>query len=459
MHENKIDSTVVETIQDETALNIVEEMLDEQNHEDAAAFFRELHPSDGADLFLNLDQAQQAILVEHLEVDDIAGALEQMDSTEMAALSQHMDVEMLADVLDEVEADVAADFLGELEVDESQSLLTEMETSVVVESLLAYPPESAGGIMNEPPPALRRQMTIEEAFTFLRTHFQDQYDMLYLYVVDRYGALSGVVNMRSLILADPSQTIDDIMVRRVFSANVDMDQEGVAQILSHYDLLAVPVVDADKQLVGIIAIDDVIDVIKQEATEDIYRLAQVSENSEVFSPVPRAIRNRLPWLIINLGTAILASAIVAYYETTIARLAILAAFLPIVAGEGGNAGNQTMTIMVRSLALGEIRLSQWWKAVRHEALVGLINGLILGVGIGIIAWLWAGKPMLGLIIGVAMLANLVIAAVAGVVVPMILKRLNVDPALASSVFVTTTTDVMGFAIFLGLATYFLHWLI
>jgi magnesium transporter len=271
--------------------------------------------------------------------------------------------------------------------------------------------------------------------------------------------LSGVVNLRALILAEPYQTIEEIMNRDVISVRATVDQEEVAQVLSRYDLLAVPVVDDTERLVGIISHDDIVDVLEEEATEDMYRLAQVGEDAEIFGPIPRAIRNRLPWLIVNMGTAFLASSVVAFYEGTIAQVAVLAAFMPIVAGQGGNAGTQTMTIMVRSLALGEINGRDTLAALWHEFRIGIIHGLTLGLLVGLAAWLWKGNPMLGLIIGVAMLGNLIVAAVAGVLVPMLLKLLRVDPALASSVFVTTATDMLGFTFFLGLATYFLRWLL
>lgn len=450
---------ITDRLQTDEAIARVEELLNAEQTADAIALLRDLHPSDSAELLINLDAEQQATLIEHLDTTDLADVLERMDEDDMVTVSQHIDTGTLAEVLDEVEPDVAADLLGELETETSESLLTQMESSDLVQPLMAHDPNSAGGIMNQPPPALRRQMTVAIAFNFLRKNFQDEEELHYLYVVDRHGSLSGVVSLRALILAQPTQTIDEIMDRRVFAAEVDMDQETVAQMMAHYDLLALPVIDGQKRLVGLISVDDVVDVIEQEATEDIYRLAQVGESSEIFSPLSRALRNRLPWLVINLGTALLASAVVAFFESTIAQLALLAAFLPVVAGEGGNAGNQTMTIMVRSLALGEIKLSQVWKAVGNEVILGLVNGIILGILIGVIVWQWAGNLILGIVIGLAMLANLLIASVAGVLVPAILKRIGIDPALASSVFVTTMTDIMGFAIFLGLASYFLRWLI
>lgn len=424
----------------------------------AADYLRTLHASDSAEILTWLDADQQAAMIDRLHAPELAVVFEQMHEEDMAEVAQHLDVEELAEVLDEMEPDAAADLLAELEPTEAAEVLGQMDEAEPVTSLLAYSPDSAGGIMNLPPPSLRRYMTVTEAVAFLKQHYQDASAMYYLYVLDRYGHLIGVVNLRAMILADGAQTIEEIMSRDVISVRVDMDQEDVVQILSRYDLVAVPVVDAENKLVGIIAVDDVVDVMEEEATEDIYRLAQVSERSEMFSPIHRAIRNRQPWLMVNLGTAFLASAVVSLFDATLAQAAWLAAFMPIVAGQGGNAGTQTLTIVVRSLALGEIDLADAWSALWHEFLVGIANGLSIGLLVGLIAWVWKGNPVLGLAIGLAMLGNMIVAALAGVFVPLLLKLARVDPALASAVFVTTFTDCMGFLLFLGLATYFLRWL-
>ncbi len=434
-------------------------LIQQEDWVGAAEYLRELHPADQAELLTWLEADQQAQLVERLHPPELAEVFEQLDQADMADVAQHLDVAELADVLDEMEPDAAADLLSELEPTEAAEVLEQMDEAGPVTQLLAYPPETAGGIMNLPPPSLRRQMTVGEAFTFVKQNYSDASEIFYLYVLDRYGRLIGVVNLRSLILAELTQTVDEIMQREVITVRVDMDQEEVAQILSHYDLLGVPVVDNEEKLVGIITVDDVVDVIEAEATEDLYRLAQVSENSEIFSPIPESVRNRLPWLLINMGTAFLASSVVSAFESTIAQAALLAIFMPIVAGQGGNAGTQTMTIIVRSLALGEVDRSDTWSALAHELLIGLLHGLVLGVLVGTMAWLWKGNPMLGAVIGLAMVGNFLVAAVAGVSVPMILKWLRVDPALASGVFVTATTDSLGFLLFLGLASYFLPWLI
>lgn len=430
---------------------------DEVDH--AVEFLRKLHPADSAEILAGLALEQQAVLVDRLEAEELAGFFDQMDGEDAAEFIQHLNYQDLAAVLDEMEPDTAADLLGELEPEQAHAVLEQMEDAQAVAPLLSYPEDSAGGIMNVAPPSLRRQMTVEEGFEFIRENYHDANQVFYLYVLDRNERLIGVVNLRALILARRDQTLEEIMQRDVFSIRVDMDQEEVAKVFSRYDLLALPVVDYEERLVGIITIDDVVDVLNEEATEDIYHLAQVSPNSDVFSSVPQSLRNRLPWLYVNMGTAIVASTVVAVYENTIATIALLAIFMPIVATLGGNAGNQTMTIVVRSLALGEMSLGNAWKVLRREIVIGLANGIALGLSMGAIAWYWKGNAMLGAVVGMALFANMSVAAINGVLVPTTLKRLRVDPALASSIFVTTINDMVGFGVFLGLATYFLHMLL
>ena len=434
-------------------------LIEQNKFDEAANYLRGLHPADSAEIITNLDSDEQAAVVERFDPPELAQVFSQMHEDDMLDVAQHLDKEALAEVLDEMEPDTAADLLGELEPQDAAELIEQMDESAPVVSLMAYDEESAGGIMNTPPASLRRWMTVAESFVFIKQNYHDENEIFYLYVIDRFGRLIGVVNLRALILADPYQTIEEIMSRDVISVRTTVDQEEVAQVLAHYDLLAVPVVDDTERLVGIIAHDDIVDVLEEEATEDIYRLAQVGEDAEIFSPVHRAIRNRLPWMVINLATAFLASSVVALFEGTISQAAVLAAFMPIVAGQGGNAGTQTMTIVVRSLALGELDSGDTWAALWHEFRVGLIHGVVLGILVGLVAWLWQGNAMLGVIIGCAMLGNLIVAALAGVLVPMFLKLIRVDPALASSVFVTTATDVLGFTLFLGLASYFIRWLL
>ena len=449
---------MVDPINLNDALDRIQAFLDGSDVEGAVEYLRALHPADSAEILAELEPEEQGAIVERMQAPDLADVMEQLDEEDMADVAQHLDVEMLADVLDEMEPDMAADLLNELEPDHAAELLGQMDEPEDVTSLLTFDPDTAGGIMTAPPPSLRRFWTVAEAVKFIKAQYRDESQFYYLYVLDRYGQLIGVVSLRSLILAEPEQTVEEIMDRNVTWVRATADQEEVAQLFQRYDLVAIPVVDDGGKLIGIVHVDDVVDVIEEEATEDIYKLAQVGPDSEIYSTIPRSLRNRLPWLMVNMVTAFFVSSIVAKFEGTIAQAAVLAAFMPIVAGQGGNAGTQTMTIVVRSLALKEIEPHDTLWAVWHEVRIGMLNGLVIGTLVGIIAAALVGNPYLGMVLGLAMLGNLIVASLAGVIVPMCLKALRVDPALASSIFVTTFTDSMGFLLFLGLATRFLPYL-
>jgi len=329
--------------------------------------------------------------------------------------------------------------------------------SGVVENLLEYDEQTAGRIMNPVVFALNEDMTVGEAITELQNN-RDVEMVFYLYVVDDRKHLVGVVSLRRLLLVSPETPLKRIMTADLISARVDMDQEEVARQVAAYNLLAIPVTDEENKLVGIITVDDVIDVIKDEATEDIYRLAGVSGDERAFTPAGESLRKRLPWLAINLATAFLATIVVAIFEPTIDRLAAVAIFMPVVAGMGGNAGMQTLTVIVRGIALGELTWSNSRKALLKEAAVGLGNGVVLGLLAALVAWLWRGNGTLGLVLGAAMIINMFVAATAGTLVPLGLRAANIDPALASSVFITTLTDIAGFLAYLGLATLFIQYL-
>jgi magnesium transporter len=280
--------------------------------------------------------------------------------------------------------------------------------------------------------------------------------VFYLYVIDLRRHLVGVVSLRRLLLVPPATPLKRIMTTDLISVRVDMDQEEVARQVASYNLLAIPVVDEENKLVGIITVDDVIDVIKDEATEDVYRLAGVAGDDRVFSRPIESLRKRVPWLQVNLVTAFIAAFVVGLFEDTIAKVTVLAMFMPVVAGMGGNAATQTLTVIVRGIALGELTWANTRKALFKEAAVGLGNGIATGVVAALVVLIWKGDPTLGLIIGAAMVINMFVAAIAGTLIPLSLRALKVDPALASSVFITTLTDVFGFLTFLGLGTLFLR---
>lgn len=435
----------------------------EAGHVDAAiAALTALHPADRAEAYAELDQEDQKEVLPRLGLEDAAELFEQLEDDEAVEAAAILAPEHLADVLDEMNPDDAADVLGDLPPEQAASVIAQMdeEQKEDVVPLLAYEDDTAGGLMTPDVPHLRRQMTCQQAIDHLRQLHPDSETPYYLYVVDRNGKLIGVVGLRDLIVADPNRTVEDVMNRNAISVREGTDQEEVARLFTKYGLLAIPVVDAEGRLIGVIHSDDIVEVIEEEATEDIYRLANVSSGGDlqVFSPVRLSVQRRLPWLLINLGTAFLAASVVSLFESTIAQLAVLAVFQSIVAGQGGNAGTQTLAMMVRGLAMGEIEFKDAWRAMLREASIGVLHGLVVGTCVAIGAYLWKGIPMLGVVIGLAMIGNMIAAGIAGTLVPLTLKFFKLDPALASAVIVTTVTDCVGFGLFLGLATLFLPYL-
>jgi magnesium transporter len=407
------------------------------------------HPADQADLIEELEEGHRQRLIEALSHEHLAEVLEYLDDDLRAELLAGLPAERIAPLLDQVDEDVAADIVQDLEPEQADEVVQLLEESEAVRELLTYDEDSAGGRMSREFVALRRTWTVEEAISFLRDEAPDDQHPFYLYVVDDDQHLIGTVSLRALVTAAPETPIAAIMSDEVRSVQVSDDQEEVAEEMRHYNLLALPVVDADNHLRGVITADDVLDVQVEEATEDIYRMAGLAEEERLFRPVRQAVPPRLAWLSVNLVTALLAAVTVSAFEGTIERVAVLAVFMPMVAGMGGNAGLQTLTLVVRSIALGEVEPRDGWRVLRHEVGVALINGLIIG-GVGAaIALLWKDNEWLALIVGVAILANIANAMVIGAVVPLTLRRLNVDPALASGV-ISTTADVLGFLVFLGL---------
>jgi magnesium transporter len=421
------------------------------------------HPADLAQVFGSLlDTERQAVFSLLVERSGRLAmeAVSEMGPEEGAKLLTGRSAEEIARLLQEIPSDDAAALMNYLPEELSGEVLELMRRreSGEVESLLEYGEQTAGRIMNPQVFALSEDLTVGEAITALQSS-RDVEMVFYLYVVDARRHLVGVTSLRRLLLVSPETPLKRIMTPEVTSVRVDTDQEEVARQVASYNLLAVPVVDEESKLVGIVTVDDVIDVIKDEAAEDLLRLAGVSGDERIETPVWEALRKRLPWLGINLATAFVAASVVAMFESTIQQVTALAIFMPIVAGMGGNAATQTLSVIVRGLALGEVSFASARKALAKEAAIGLGNGVVLGLVAAGVCVVTRQDPMLGLVLGMAMLVNLFVAATAGTMVPLGLKALKVDPALGSSVFITTFTDVVGFAAFLGLATVFLRYLV
>jgi magnesium transporter len=426
-------------------------LLQKQHPADLAQLFSELPDKDRHSAFSLLVERNSRLAMEGLsELGPEAGAalLADRSAEEIVKLTQELPSDDAAALIDYLPEELSAAVL---------ELIQKRPAGGDVGELLEYEEQTAGRIMNPKVFALSEDMTAGEAITALQSS-RDVEVVFYLYVIDARRHLVGVVSLRRLLLVAPSTPLKRIMTTDIISVRVDMDQEEVARQVASYNLLAIPVVDEENKLVGVITVDDVIDVIKDEATEDVYRLAGVAGDDRVFTPARESLRKRLPWLLVNLATAFLAASVVALFQGTISHYVAFAIFMPIVAGMGGNAATQTLTVIVRGIALGELTWSNSRKALLKEAMVGLGNGFALGIVAALIAWGTRGDPMLGLILAMAMIINMFVASVAGTLIPLALRALKVDPALASSVFITTLTDVFGFLSFLGLGTVFIKYL-
>ena len=418
----------------------------------AASVIESLQPADQADLVEELNDIDQVALLSQLLPADSADVLEEMEDEEAAALAELLPVSDLASILNEMEADEAADVLGDLSPERAAEALREMEEPGEIIPLLQYPDDTAGGLMTPAVITLRPHWRAQKALEQLRRTGPDADSAYYVFVTDDRGLLLGVVGLRDLVVALPETVVEAMMDPNVISVPVTADQELCARTLSRYGFLALPVVDEQDLLVGVITADDLIEVAEDEATEDMYRMVGISGEERVFGPLRDSVLKRLPWLAINMLTLFVAITVVNAFEWVIAGMVALATFLPLVSGEGGNAGSQTATVIVRGLALGEVALRDGMRALTKESAAALINGTIIGVGTGLAIYVWKGELVIALAAALAMVLNFLVAALAGVLVPLGLKLIKVDPALASAAFVTALTDTLGFLFFLGIAT-------
>ena len=421
----------------------------------ALTLARELHPAQLAAACEGIDHEVSGLLVRRLAPRELGAALAYLEPHYREDLLVGLAPERIAQVLDVVADDVATDIVQDLPEEIGGLVLAALSERQqhAIDHLMAHEEESAGGRMTGQLIAMPPDRLAGEAIDELRALRPDATQPFYIYVTDADGRLAGVVNLRSLLIAPPGTPIGEVALRDVVSVIASTDQEEAARLLKRYRLLSLPVVDDDGHLLGAITADDLIDVLEDEATEDMFRQVGVHEDEDLRS-IPRSVRFRLPWLLVNLLTVLLAGFVVALFESTVARVAVLAAFLPVVAGQGGNAGVQTLTVVIRSLAVGRLQGRNVGQVVLHEAATGLINGLVIGVAVGLVAWLWQGSAALGLIVGLALAGNMLVGVIAGVLIPMGLQRFRSDPALSAGIWLTTATDVLGFAVFLSLAALF-----
>jgi magnesium transporter len=456
------DETAALPLRDEEgALNptFVERVSDAITRHDGELLRRlvgDLHESDLGDVLQALDPEERDKLIRLMGNDFDWVALTEIDDTVRSEILEAIPNERIAELVRELDSDDALEIIADLDEEDREEVLAGLPFAerIALERSLDYPEESAGRRMTTKFIAVPPFWTVGQTIDFMREDSRLPDEFTELYVVDPGFHFLGTVPLDRLLRSKRPTRIADIINEAKHSVQATDDQEDVARLFERYNLLSVGVVDNSGRLVGVITIDDIVDIIEEEADEDIKRLAGVGDE-EISEGVFSVVRLRSPWLFVNLVTAFLSASVISLFEDTIERIAILAMLFPIVAGLGGNAGTQTLTVTVRALAMQQLNAGNTLRLVGREALVGICNGLLLGCVTGVLVALIFGRPELGLVIAGGMLANQTVAALVGIAIPLGLDRLGVDPAVASSVFVTALTDATGFFAFLGLATWLL----
>ncbi|MFC3725484.1 magnesium transporter [Neoaquamicrobium sediminum] len=413
-----------------------------------------LHQSEVGDLLEALMPEQRRALVELMGADFDFTALTEVDDAIRLDIVDNMPNEQIAQAMQELDSDDAVYILEDLDQEDQDEILAQLPFTerIRLRRALDYPEETAGRRMQTEFVAVPPFWTVGQTIDYMREDKNLPESFSQIFVIDPTFRLLGAVDLDRILRTQRVAKIEDVMHETRHAIPATMDQEEAAQVFEQYDLLSAAVVDENERLVGVLTIDDVVDVIQEEAEEDLMRLGGVGDE-ELSDRVLAASRSRVPWLLVNLVMAFLAASIIGLFEATIQQIVALAILMPIVAGMGGNAGSQTMTVTVRALATKDLDIYNAGRIIRREIGVGLLNGVIFATLIGIVAGFWFSDPDLGGIIAIAMVVNMLTAALAGILIPLLLDRFGADPAVASAVFVTTTTDVVGFFAFLGLATW------
>ncbi|WP_429885321.1 magnesium transporter [Geoalkalibacter halelectricus] len=426
-----------------------------------AKLLGKIHPADIAHLFRYLDLKEQRILFTLIEdAETSAYVLSELDHAVGAQLLEQIDRETITEVLQEMPYDDAVDIIRNMPEELAEEILTIMqdEDSTEIEQLLQYDEYTAGGIMATEFFSLPEDMRVREAIAALQ-EAKDVEMVFYVYVTDDYGHLVGVLSLRQLLTVAPDKQLKDIMIRDVIRVTTDTDQEEVAHLVARYNILAIPVVDEHNKLMGIVTVDDVIDVLREEATDDIFKMAGTREEELLYGfQAFKIARLRLPWLITNLFGGVITGYLMWLFKATLEEIIALVSFVPVITGMGGNVGGQSATIVVRGFATGRIDSSTLRQVFFKELRVGVIMGAVCGLVVGIVALIWHGNPYLGLVVGLAMVTAMSVAASTGVLAPTFFKRIGIDPAIASSPFVQTANDITGILIYFGTATMFLSYL-
>jgi magnesium transporter len=413
------------------------------------------HPADMAEHLEELPLEEQVHLVTSLPLEEAAEALAEMDEHTRVGLLERLDPDRAARIVGEMSPDDAADVLDQLDEDHSDVLLgkLESENAEEIRNLMAFDPETAGGVMNTEIIILHRSTTADEAIQQIRSEIEDKEIPYYAYIVDDKDVLVGVLSLRDLLICPPGMPLAEALVdQELITATYDCDREEVARLIGHYNFMALPVVDYEGRLLGVISHDDVIDIIQDLASEDMLGMVGAGQDESTDTPWLESVRMRLPWLLVNMFNSALSACVVYLFDGTIAQMAILAVFMPMVANQAGNTGQQALAVIIRQLATEKFSRKKAWSAVLREGKIGMANGLILGGLVFLIVFLFTGRMDLSCVMVVALMLDMILGAFSGASIPVLLKEMGRDPAQASSIFLTAITDGAGFFLFLGLAT-------
>ncbi|NLJ89713.1 MAG: magnesium transporter [Clostridiales bacterium] len=421
----------------------------------------EIYPIDIAIILEEIEEDLLLVFCQMMDKKRLAEVIEQSELTLQKSILEHFSMSDIIEIFSYMSNDDIADIIGELPFQLRKDILRYMNKSESneIEHLLGYAPDTAGGIMTTEYLALKGDLTVQEAIVKIKQIGPRTEVLDVIFVLDKAKRLVGTVELRDILIADERSTLYDIMNDNVISTYPDEPQDIVSQLVSKYDLTVIPVINRRGALLGIITVDDIIDVIVEEHTEDLLGLGGVSKEERVHSTLSDSVKKRLPWLIVNLATAFLGSLVISSFEEIISQVVVLAAIMPIIAALGGNSGSQSLSVVIRALTLGELDLKEDWTLISKQLFIGLITGLSVGSTAGLIIFLRYKNIYLSLIVILAMTGSLIIGSIFGFLIPVILKSLGIDPALASSIFLTAITDVSGFFVFLGLAKLFMPFLL
>jgi magnesium transporter len=438
-------------------LRRLNDALEREAISEVYALVRELHPADIALLLESVPEGERDIVWSQLDPASVGEVLAEADDAIRASHMRQMAPQALAAVAQEVDPDDAADILQDLPEPVADEVLQAMDEQhrARLESVLAYPEDTAGGLMNVDVLTVRADVTLETVLRYLRRRGEIPERTNRLFVVGRDSEYLGMLRLADLLIRDPEDSVDAHIIRERDAIPATMASREVARLFEQRNLISAPVIDDAGVLIGRITIDDVVDVIRDEGEQALMRMAGLDEEDDIFASVFATSRRRMLWLGVNLATALLASWVIGLFADTIEKVVALAVLMPVVASMGGIAGSQTLTIVIRGMALGQVGQSNAGWLLNREVMVGFINSVLWAFVVAIVATYWFGQPALGVIVAVALVINLVIAAIAGTVLPLIMRRLLIDPALAGGVVLTTITDVVGFMTFLGLGAIFL----